>query len=106
MRPLNQEYHARLKKLLRDNKKAVQYLAGRGLTAEAMEYFGLGLSAPYDGKRSGRQHADALAYPLRGPDGRLYNKYGYYNIPEVTRNPLESCGWTSGEAHTYYGGRA
>jgi hypothetical protein len=39
---------------------------------------------------------------LRGPDGRFYNKYGYYDIPGVTRNPARG-GWTSGEAHTYYG---
>lgn len=103
MRPLNPEFNARLKKLLRENKRAVQYLSGRGLTPESVEYFKLGLSAPYFGKRSKVERADALAYPLRGSDGKFYNKYGYYQIPGVTQNPVERDGWTSGEARTYYG---
>jgi hypothetical protein len=102
MRRLNPEFHARLKKLLRENKKAIQFLAGRGLTIESAEYFGLGLSAPYLSKRSKQERADALAFPLRGPDGKFYNKYGYYNIPGVTRNPFDGDSWTSAEARTYY----
>jgi hypothetical protein len=106
MRPLNPEFNARLKKLLRDNKQAIQYLSGRGLTSVALEYFKLGLSAPYYSKKKQGESADALAYPLRGRDGRFYNKYGYYDIPGVTRRPLDGSGWTSGEARTYYGSPA
>lgn len=106
MRRLNPEFHAKLRKLLRDNKQAVQFLSSRGLTPETAEHFGLGLSAPYFSRRSKRERADALAYPLRGRDGRFYNRYGYYDVPGVTRNPLEGGGWTSGEAHTYYAGSA
>jgi hypothetical protein len=102
MRPLNPEFNARLKKLLRENKRAIQYLSSRGITAESIEYFNLGLSAPYRSKKSGQEHADALVYPLRGPDGKFYNKYGYHDVPGVTRKPLERNGWTSGEARTYY----
>src|SRR4051812_20770549 len=103
MRPLNPEFNARLRKLLRENKRAVQYISGRGLTPESVEYFKLGLSAPYFGKKSKGECSDALAYPLRGFDNKFYNKYGYYQIPGVTRNPVEGDGWTSGEARTYYG---
>src|SRR3712207_956023 len=105
MRRIRPAFHARLKKLLRDNKRAMQYLAGRGITGDAVEYFGLGLSTPYYSKKSKHEQADALAYPLRGPDGEFYNKYCFYNIPGVTRNPSHNGGWTSGEARTYYGGR-
>ena len=106
MRRLNPEFHARLKKLLRDDKRAMQYLAGRGIAGEALEYFGLGLSTPYYSRKAKRERAGALAYPLLGPDGRFYNKYGFYNIPGVTQHSAHTESWTSGEAHTYYGGRA
>lgn len=105
-RPLNFEFNARLRKRLRDNKRAIQYLTYRGLTLETIEAFGLGLSAPYSSKKLGAEIADALVYPLRNREGKFYNKYGYYNIPDVTLNPLESHGWISGEALTYYGGSA
>ena len=103
-RTLNHEFNARLNKRLRDNKRAVRYLTNRGLTLETIEYFGLGLSTPYRGKKSGREHADALMYPMRNREGKFYNKYGYYNLPDVTLNPLERGGWISGEPLTYYGG--
>jgi hypothetical protein len=103
MRRLNLEFNARLKKLLRDNKRAIQYLTGRGITAEAVEHFALGLSTPYFSKKLQLEHANALAYPLRGPDGQFYNKYAFYNIPDVTKNPASIESWTSGEACTYYG---
>jgi hypothetical protein len=103
---LNQEFHTRLKKRLRDNKKAIQFLTGRGLTLETIEHFGLGLSLPYSSKKRGRERSDALVYPLRGPDGKFYNKYGYCSVPGVTVNPPERSFWTTGEARTYYGGSA
>jgi hypothetical protein len=106
MRLLNYEFNNKLKKRLRDNKRAVQYLAHRGLSVETLDYFGLGLSSPYYGKKLECEQADALMYPLRRWDGRFYNKYGYYNIPDVTQHPRDSKSWISGEAHTYYGGAA
>src|SRR3712207_3700837 len=105
-RALNHEFNAKLRKRLRDNKRAIQYLTNRGLTLETIEHFGLGLSMPYRSKKSGREHADALIYPLRNREGKFYNKYGYYNLPDVTLNPLAGGGWISGEALTYYGGSA
>lgn len=103
-RPLNFEFNAKLRKRLRDNKRAIQYLTYRGLTLDTIEAFGLGLSTPYSSKKLGTEIADALMYPLRNREGKFYNKYGYYNIPDVTLNPLESHGWISGEPLTYYGG--
>lgn len=102
-RPLNYEFNARLRKRLRDNKRAVQYLAHRGLTLDTLEAFGLGLSAPYLSKKASREVSDALVYPLRDWEGRFYNKYGYYNVPDVTLNPPESVSWITGEPRTYYG---
>ncbi|MCA1634172.1 MAG: hypothetical protein LC802_10875 [Acidobacteria bacterium] len=101
-RPLNPDYHSTLKKRLRENPRSLQYLADRGLGAETVNYFGLGLSAPYVNRKSGEEQADALVYPLRGRDGRLVNKYGYYNIPAVTKNPVDKNGWMAGEVRTYY----
>src|SRR5215213_4184976 len=106
MRLLNYEFNNKLKKRLRDNKKAIQFLANRGLTLEDIDHFGLGLSSPYFGKKSDSEHAYALMYPLRCWDGKFYNKYGYYNIPDVTQHPQDSHSWMSGEVRTYYGGPA
>jgi hypothetical protein len=102
-RYLNFEFNARLRRRLRDNKRAIQYLTYRGLTLDTIDEFGLGLSVPYSSKKAGREVADALMYPLRNWEGKFYNKYGYYNIPDVTQNPPESVGWISGEPRTYYG---
>lgn len=76
------------------------------MTLETIEHLGLGLSTLYRSKKSGREQADALMYPLRNREGKFYNKYGYYNLPDVTLNPLEIGGWISGEALTYYGSPA
>lgn len=101
-RRLNDEFNSKLGKRLRDNKRAIQYLTNRGLTLETIEHFGLGLSLPYSSKKRGREQSDALMYPLRSPDGKFYNKYGYSNVPGVTLNPPETNFWVSGEARTYY----
>lgn len=101
-RPLNPDYHSTLRKRLRENAQAVEYLAGRGLEAETINYFGLGLSAPYLNRKTGEEQRDALVYPIRGRDGKFINKYGYYNIPGVTQNPVDKNGWMAGEVRTYY----
>jgi hypothetical protein len=102
MRPLNLEFHTKLKKRLLANEKALRHLTGQGLTIETIEDIGLGLSMPYHGKKTGCEHADALVYPLRGLDGSFYNKYGYYNIPGITRNPQGDVDWMSGDTRSYY----
>jgi hypothetical protein len=102
IRLLNPDFHGKLKKRLRDNQNAVAYLESRGLGIETISYFGLGLSTPYTSKKTGEEQADALVFPLKRRDGKLYNKYGYYNIPGVTKNPTDKNGWMSGEVRTYY----
>lgn len=102
LRPLNPDFHAKLRKRLRENPDAHLYLEGRGLRPETVNYFGLGLSTPYVSRKTGEEQSDALVYPVRARDGKLYNKYGYYNVPGVTRNPTDQNGWMSGEVRTYY----
>jgi hypothetical protein len=101
-RPLNPDYHSTLKKRLRENQQALQYLLDRGLDEDTINYFGLGLSAPYVNRKTREEQSDALVYPLRGRDGKFINKYGYYNIPGVTKNPVDKNGWMAGEVRTYY----
>jgi hypothetical protein len=102
LRPLNPDFHAKLRKRLKENRAALSYLEGRGLLPETVDHFGLGLSAPYESRKTGGQQADALVYPVRDRNGRFYNKYGYYNVPDVTKNPVDQNGWMSGEVRTYY----
>ncbi|HKC64210.1 MAG TPA: hypothetical protein VKB86_11255 [Pyrinomonadaceae bacterium] len=102
LRSLNIDFHGKLRKRLRENPAALQYLENRGISVETVNCFGLGLSTPYTSRKTGEEQADALVYPIRGRDGRLYNKYGYYNIPGVTKNPTDPNSWMSGEVRTYY----
>jgi hypothetical protein len=102
IRLLNPDFHGKLKRRLRENPAALKYLTGRGLALETINYFGLGLSTPYTSKKMSAEQSDALVYPLRRRDGKLYNKYGYYNIPGVTQNPTDRNGWMSGEVRSYY----
>jgi hypothetical protein len=102
LRLLNPDFHGKLRKRLRDNTEALRYLTDRGLEVPTIERFGLGLSTPYTSKKTELEQADALVYPIRGRDGKLYNKYGYYNIPGITKNPTDQNGWMSGEVRTYY----
>jgi hypothetical protein len=101
MKPLNTEFHAVLRKRLSETKPALDYLSGRGLEVKVVNHFGLGLSTPYKNK-SGVVQEKALVYPLRGHDGKLYGKYGYYNVPGVTEHPTDKNGWMSGAPRAYY----
>jgi hypothetical protein len=98
----NPEFHGRLKKRLRDNPAALAHLTGMGFTAETIEHFGFGLSAPYASRKSKVEQSDALVYPMVSQAGVFVNKYGYYNIPGVTAGPSDADGWISGEPRTYY----
>ena len=101
-RLLNPEFHARLKKRLRQNSEALAYLKGLGLTDETIEHYGLGLSIPYKSRTSREEQGDALCYPVINRAGAFTNKYGYYNVPGVTKGAGHEDGWSSGEARTYY----
>jgi hypothetical protein len=104
LRPINTEFLAVLKKRLRENMPALTYLTTRGLTAETIEHFDLGLSTPYKNK-AGHVQENALVYPMRTGDGHLYGKYGYYNIPGITQHPTDKNGWMSGRPRAYYGNK-
>jgi hypothetical protein len=100
-RPANPEFVAVLRKRLRENEAAMTYLAERGLTMETVAHFRLGLSTPYENK-AGDTQENALVYPLRGAEGRIYGRYGYYNIPGLTAHPTDKNGWMSGSPRAYY----
>jgi len=104
LRPLNADFHSTLRRRLRENGRALEFLSELGLDAETVDYFGLGLSAPYTNRKDNREQADALVYPLRDQGGNFVGKYGYYNIPGVTKNPAGSGAWIAGDPRTYYAG--
>lgn len=106
LRPLNADFHSTLRKRLRENGRALKFLSELGLDSETVDYFGLGLSAPYTNRRDNQERADALVYPLRDCAGNFVGKYGYYNIPGVTKNPAARSLWIAGEPRTYYAGAA
>lgn len=79
---------------LRQSHAAKSYLYSRGLTDETIEYFKLGLSTAY----TGADHVvrqDALVSPIITTAGFM-KPYVYYNIPNVTMNPIDSNGWCKG----------
>ncbi|WP_027185644.1 DUF3631 domain-containing protein [Desulfovibrio inopinatus] len=84
------------------NRAALAYLHGRGLDDKTIERFFLGLSAEWKNKDTGERRSDALLCPLRGLEGRLLNRYVYYNIPGVSVNPLSDNGWMKGDVATFY----
>jgi len=98
---MNEEANAVLRKRLRENEEAMRWLMGRGLTQETANRFKLGLSKPYTNKK-GLVIDLALAYPLFYKNGQPVKRYGYYNIPELTQNPIDDNGWMAGEVATYY----
>jgi hypothetical protein len=104
LRPLNADFHSTLRKRLRENARAQRFLSELGLDRETVDYFGLGLSAPYVNRRDNQEQADALVYPLRDRAGTFVGKYGYCNIPGVTKNPAGGVTWIAGEPRTYYAG--
>jgi hypothetical protein len=104
LRPLNHDFHGTLRKRLRENGRATQFLSELGLDAETIDYFGLGLSVPYTNRKDNQEQADALVYPLRNQAGDFVGKYGYYNIPGVTKNPAGQSTWIAGDPRTYYAG--
>jgi len=90
------------RKRLFKNKAALDYLYGRGLEDKTIERFFMGLSQEWVNKDSGEKRSDALLCPLRDVDGKLQNRYVYYNVPGVSVNPLNKNGWMKGEVATYY----
>ena len=77
---------------LRRNQPALDYLYGRGLTQETIDFFRLGLRPPYTGKDNVFRQ-NALVFPLIGSGGEWFKPYGYYNVPGVSENPVDKNGW-------------
>lgn len=102
-RPVNVEHLEKQCRRLAMNEPAIRYLKdARGYSDAVLQKFKLGLSFPYTSPDTNR--CDALCAPLVGRDGRLYSKYVYYHLPEVTfdRDPTPRLAWCKGEAATYY----
>jgi hypothetical protein len=81
----------------------------RGFSPYVAEHFMLGLSEAYTPRgESEPLHADALAAPLKGRDGKFYGKYVNYAIPGVTqdRRDKKLKSWSAGAARTYYSDKA
>lgn len=100
---INEEYHRSLRANLARSEVAMGYLMGpkRGLDRHTIEYFGLGLSSPYEGK-SGLTK-DALVAPMRSPStGAFLGRLAYICIPGLTLNPVSTNGWMKGAPQTYY----
>jgi hypothetical protein len=102
LRPLNSDFHGALRKRLRESGRSLLYLSEQGLEEQTVNYFGLGLSAPYVNRKTKQEQSAALVYPLRDQGGAFVGKYGYYNIPGVTKNPTARGMWIAGEPRTYY----
>lgn len=95
---------SRLESNLRRNKAALQYLFDRGLTEDTIRRFHLGLKEPYRRKSDGKTVTGALCYPIISQMGEALSRYGCYNIPGVTENPVDKNGWGRGSPTTYYSG--
>jgi hypothetical protein len=93
---------ARLENNLRRHKAALQYLFDRGLNEATISKFHLGIKEPYRRKTDGKTVIDALCYPLMSSNGEPLSRYGCYNIPDVTQNPVDQNGWGRGSPDTYY----
>jgi hypothetical protein len=100
----NIEFLARRQKRLKDNKVALDWLYGRGLTDATIENFRLGLSEPYVDKDN-VSHENALLAPVIDEKGLYTNQTVYHNIPSLTVNPTAKNGWMKGAPATYYSGK-
>jgi hypothetical protein len=97
----HKEYGARVVKRLHETPDALIYLLNRGLKAETIKHFLMGLSLPQTNTEVFREKA--LTVPVFNSEGLPTNKNMYYNIPCVSVNPIDENGWMSGEIRTYYG---
>lgn len=97
-------HHLALKTMrdaMRGNEKAMEYLASRQITAETLKYFSLGLNGTVDFRGVPRKTPNAMIFPLMNTNGVLENRYGFYNIPGLTENPMDPNGWITGNPTAY-----
>lgn len=93
---------ARLESNLRRHPAALQYLYDRGLTIGTINKFHLGIKEPYKRKTDEKIVTNALCYPIISSEGEPLSRYGCYNIPGITENPVDKNGWGRGRPTTYY----
>ena len=101
--PISWLDNATFRRRLKANPKAMKYLRDRGMLDSTTDYFKIGMSREYYTKDvPGGVRKDALNFPIFNSKGEATGRYGYYNIPGVTVNPLDDNGWKKGEIETYY----
>lgn len=93
-----------LQKRLREDPAAMQWLHSRGLLDETIRYFKLGLSKPYEHKKTGVTMDKSLVYPVFNRAGVATKRFNNYNIPGLTQNPVDQNGWGAGTTLSNYGG--
>jgi hypothetical protein len=95
---------ARLESNLQRNTEALHYLRSHGISDRTIEKFRLGIKEPYRRKADGLSVANLLCYPLLSTTGDPLGRYGYCNIPGITKN-FEGAQYSSpGRARTYHHG--
>jgi hypothetical protein len=103
-RPAGPENLGRLKSNLWRNAAATKYLFDRGLSAETIRKFHLGIKEPYHRRSDGKTVSGVLCYPLISSNGEPLSRYGYYSIPGVTEYPPDQDSLGPGRPATYYSG--
>ncbi len=87
----------RLRANLQRDGRAMAALALAGVDRAAVERFGLGQKEPYE-RSDGISVSGVVTYPLEASDGRT--RYGYLNLPGVTRSAEHPVAWSPGEARS------
>ena len=92
----------RLKSNLRRNEAALNYLFKLGLTPTTISKYHLGIKEPYRSRVDGELIANVLCYPLLTREGDPVKRYGYVNIPGVTKNAPRQDNWSTGMPAVYF----
>ena len=92
----------KLEKRLHANANALSFLFARSLSEATIKHFKLGLSQPYETKNSKLVQVNSLVVPVINKDGKYCTPNCFYNIPSVTKNPLNDNGWKQGSINLYY----
>lgn len=95
----NDQFLQRRHSKLKGHADAMAWVESRGL-AGAVDRFQLGLSDPYQPKE-GPVRENSLTFPVLAENGRFVKRYGYIDIPGVSKGSLDKS-WMSGAPLTYY----
>jgi hypothetical protein len=105
LKPASAQSIDKLEKRLHANDKALSFLFARSLSELTIRHFKLGLSQPY--KRTDKKDVEtvqenALVVPMINKEGKYCTPNAYYNIPNLTQNPLNDNGWKAGNVNLCY----